>query len=85
MKSIKLKLLFFIGMIVILCSTILIYRTYTSVTSHVDHLTKQELKLSLNFELAIREYVAETIHPIMLNLLGQEKFIPETRSTPAKK
>jgi len=29
MKSIKLKLLIFIGMILIVCSTILLYRTYT--------------------------------------------------------
>ncbi len=81
MKSIKLKLLIFIGMIVIVCSTILIHRTYTSVHSYVDNLTKQELHLALNFDLAIREYVAETIRPMMFNLVGEGKFIPETMSS----
>ncbi|MCJ7542283.1 MAG: PAS domain S-box protein [Desulfobacterales bacterium] len=81
MKSIKLKLLIFIGMIIIVCSAILIYRTYTSVTSYVENLTKQELSLALNFDLAIREYVAGTIRPMMFNLVGEGKFIPETMST----
>ena len=81
MKSIKLKLLFFVGIIVIICSAILIHRTYISVTSNIENLTKQQLSLALNFELAIREYVAETIRPMMFNLVGQGKFIPETMST----
>ena len=81
MKSIKLKLLFFVGIIVIVCSAILIHRTYISVTSNIENLTKQQLSLALNFELAIREYVAETIRPTMFNLVGEGKFIPETMST----
>ena len=81
MKSIKLKLLIFIGMIVIVCSSILIQRTYTSVTSYVENLTNQQLSLALNFDLAIREYVAETIRPMMFDLVGEGKFVPETMST----
>jgi PAS domain S-box-containing protein len=81
MKSIKLKLLLFIGMIIIVCSTILFYRTYTSVTLNIENSTKQQLNLALNFDLAIREYVAETIRPVMFDLLEEEKFIPETMST----
>ena len=81
MKSIKLKLLLFIGMIVIVCSTILVHKTYTLVTSHVENLTKQQLHLALHFDLAIREYVAETIRPMMFNLVGEGKFIPEAMST----
>ncbi len=81
MKSIKLKLLVFVGVIILICSTILIHRTYISVTSNIENLTNQQLSLALNFELAIREYVAETIRPMMFNLVGEGKFIPETMST----
>ena len=81
MKSIKLKLLIFVGMIIIVCSTILFYRTYTKATSYIENLTKQQLSLALNFDLAIREYVAETIRPMMFDLVGEGKFIPETMST----
>ena len=81
MKSIKLKLLIFVGMIIIVCSTILFYRTYTKATSYIENLTTQQLSLALNFDLAIREYVAETIRPMMFDLVGEGKFIPETMST----
>ena len=81
MKSIKLKLLIFVGIIIIVCSTILVYRTYTKAHSYVDNLTNQQLSLALNFDLAIREYVAETIRPMMFDLVGKGKFIPEAMST----
>jgi len=41
----------------------------------------QQLALALNFDLAIREYVAEKIRPLMFNLLGEGEFKPETMST----
>lgn len=81
MRSIKLKLLILIGLSVIVCSTVLIYRTYTSVTSYVGNLTNQQLQLALNFDLAIREYVAEKVRPVMFDLVDEGKFIPETMST----
>jgi PAS domain S-box-containing protein len=81
MKSIKIKLLIFVGTIIIVCSTILFYRTYTKATSDIENLTTQQLNLALNFDLAIREYVAETIRPMMYDLLGEGKFVPETMST----
>ncbi|MBU0769443.1 MAG: DUF3365 domain-containing protein [Proteobacteria bacterium] len=81
MKSIKLKLLIFVGIIVLICSSILIHRSYSSVTANIENLTKQQLGLALNFELAIREYVAETVRPLMFRLVSEGVFIPETMST----
>jgi PAS domain S-box-containing protein len=81
MKSIKLKLLIFVGIIVLICSAILFQRSYSSVTSNVENLTKQQLSLALNFDLAIREYVVETIRPLMFRLVSDGIFIPETMSS----
>jgi len=81
MKSIKIKLLVSVGIIVLICSTILLQRSYRSVTTNIDHLTKQQLSLALKFDLAIREYVAETVRPIMFRLVSEGVFIPETMST----
>jgi len=81
MRSIKIKLLIFVGMIVIVCSTILLYRTYTKATSDIENLIQQQLGLALNFDLAIREYVAEKVRPVMFDLVAEETFIPETMST----
>ena len=81
MKSIKLKLLLFIGIVVLIFSAILLQGTYRLTTSNVEDLTKQQLSLALNFDLAIREYVAEKIRPVMFNLVSEGEFIPETMST----
>jgi PAS domain S-box-containing protein len=81
MKSIKSKLILFIGTIVIIFSSILLQSTYNVTTSNVEDLAKQQLSLALNFDLAIREYVAEKVRPLMFNLISKEAFIPETMST----
>ena len=70
-----------IGIIVLIFSTILLHRTYRLVTSNIENLTKQQLSLSLNFDLAIRDYVAEKVRPITLSLVPEGKFMPETMST----
>jgi PAS domain S-box-containing protein len=81
MKSIKSKLLIYIGSIVLIFSTILFYRTYTLITGNYENLTNQQLALALNFDLAIRGYVADSIRPIMFDLLPDGAFIPKTMST----
>ncbi|MFC1830211.1 DUF3365 domain-containing protein [Thermodesulfobacteriota bacterium] len=81
MKSIGSKLLISIGTIVIIFSTILLTRTYKLITLNIENLTHQQLSLALNFDLGIREYVAEQVRPVMFNLLEEGKFIPETMST----
>jgi PAS domain S-box-containing protein len=81
MKSIKSKLLIYIGSIVLIFSTILFYRTYTLIIGNYENLTNQQLALALNFDLAIRGYVAENIRPIMFEVLSEGDFIPKTMST----
>ena len=81
MRSIKANLLISIGIIVVIFSIILLYRTYTLVNANIENLTNQQLSLTLNFALGIREYVAEKVRPITLNLVGEGEFIPSTMST----
>jgi two-component system, cell cycle sensor histidine kinase and response regulator CckA len=81
MKSIKSKLLIYVGLIVLIFSAILFYRTYTLITDNYENLTNQQLSLALNFDLAIRDYVAENIRPLMFDLLPQGRFVPQTMST----
>ncbi len=81
MKSIKSRLLIYVGLIVLIFSTILFYRTYTLITANVVNLTNQQLALALDFDLAIREYVAEKIRPLMFNLVADGEFKPEAMST----
>ena len=81
MKSIKSKLILFIGIIVVIFTAILLQRTYSLTTSNIEDLSKQQLNLALNFDLAIREYVAEKVRPLMFSLISEDAFIPETMST----
>ena len=81
MKSIKFKLLILNGITVLIFSVILMIRTQNLVASNVENLTNQKLALALNFNLAIREYMAETIRPLMFKLVDKGVFIPETMST----
>jgi two-component system, cell cycle sensor histidine kinase and response regulator CckA len=81
MKSIKSRLLIYVGSIVLIFSTILFYRTYTLITDNYKNLTNEQLSLALNFDLAIRNYVAEYIRPMMFNLLPEGRFVPQTMST----
>jgi PAS domain S-box-containing protein len=81
MKNIKSKLLVYIGLSVFIFSAILFYRTYTLITANVENLTNQQLALALHFDLAIREYVAEKIRPLMFNLIADGEFKPEAMST----
>jgi len=74
-------LILFIGTIVIIFSSILLQSTYNVTTSNIEDLAKQQLSLAMNFDLAIREYVAEKVRPLMFNLISKEAFIPETMST----
>jgi PAS domain S-box-containing protein len=81
MKSIKFKLLIFVGITVLIFSAMLIYRTHRIVTSSIENMTRRELTLALDFDLAIREYVGETIRPLMFKLVDKGEFIPEAMST----
>jgi len=81
MKSIKSKLILFIGIIVVIFSAILLQSTYSLTTSNIEDSARQEMSLALYFDLAIREYVAEIIRPLMFNLIPEDAFIPETMST----
>lgn len=81
MRSIKSRLLIYVGLIVFLFSTVLFYRTYRQISAYVENSINQQLALGLNFDLAIREYTAEKIRPLMFNLLEEGEFKPETMST----
>jgi PAS domain S-box-containing protein len=81
MKSIKSRLLIYVGLIVFIFSTILFYRTYRLITANLENLINQQLALALNFDLAIRGYVAETIRPLMFDLVDEGEFKPEAMST----
>jgi hypothetical protein len=78
MKSIKSKLILFIGIIVVIFSAILLQSTYSLTTSNIEDSARQEMSLALYFDFAIREYVAEIIRPLMFTM-SSAYLIPAKR------
>ena len=81
MGSIGTKLFVLIGVIVIVFSSFLLYRTYEISDRHVNEDVATHAQMALQFDLSIRKYVADEIRPIMYGLVGEEEFIPESMST----
>jgi two-component system, cell cycle sensor histidine kinase and response regulator CckA len=81
MRSIQVKFLFSIGIVTSLFSIFILYRAYSLTNERIKDGVKQEASIALNFDLAIRQYVATNIRPLMYRLVKQDEFIPETMST----
>jgi two-component system, cell cycle sensor histidine kinase and response regulator CckA len=81
MRNIASKLLIFIGIVTVLFSVFLFYQTYSLTNRRVREVVEQQASMALKFDLAIRDYVAQQIRPLMYELLGKDEFVPETMST----
>ena len=81
MRSVATRFLLPVGLITVLFSTFVIYRTYTISQRHLAEVIDQQAALALEFDLAIRKYVAEEIRPRAEEMLPGSEFIPETMST----
>jgi len=58
-----------------------LYGAYSDTQKDITELTSQQAALALEFDLAIRSYVAEEIRPAMQEKVGPDEFTPETMST----
>ena len=81
MRSITAKFLIPAGAFMLAFSAFMLHRNYRVNQQHMHELLHQQAALSLAFDLAIREYVAEHIRPVSERQLGKDDFVPETMST----
>ena len=81
MKSIATKLLISIGITTTLFFLYLSYQTYSLVSVRVKEVVEQQASIALKFDVAIRDYIAQHVRPVMYALLDKENFMPETMST----
>jgi len=56
-------------------------RSYHRNHAHAHQLLETQSELALYFDLAIREYVGDTIRPFAQQHVAQDDFVPETMST----
>ena len=81
MRSITAKFLIPAGVFMLAFSAFMLHRNYRANQQHMHELLHQQAALSLAFDLAIREYVAEQVRPVSERQLGSDGFAPETMST----
>jgi signal transduction histidine kinase/CheY-like chemotaxis protein len=79
--SIGIKFSVLVGVFAILFAAIVVGQTWYSTQRHLMHLTENQAELALAFDVAIREYAAETIRPAMANRIPPDEFVVEAMST----
>jgi len=80
-KSIGSRFSLVVGIFAIAFSAIVLYRTWSSTQRHAEKLTAAQARLALEFDLAIREYAAESIRPEMEKRVAPGEFVVEAMST----
>ncbi len=81
MKSIGTRFSIVVGAFAIAFSAIILYRAWSSTRNHMEQVTALQAELALEFDLAIRQYAAESIRPEMAKRIGQDEFVVEAMST----
>ena len=73
-KSISMKFLVIVGVIVSLFTGFVLYYTWSDNYSQMNKLLAKQSELALQFDLAIREYVKEHIRPFAEQHISPEEF-----------
>ena len=81
MRKITTKLLIAIGTATFLLSIFLLYQSYKFTKRQILKDAEQNASMALEFDVAIRNYIAQHVRPVMYKFLGKEGFMPETMST----
>ncbi|MFA6561995.1 MAG: DUF3365 domain-containing protein [Verrucomicrobiia bacterium] len=80
MRSIAMRFLLPFGIVAILFSIFIFRETYVTSQHHASDRVGQQAAMAMEFNLAIREYVSETMHPVIQRIVGNKEYIPEMMS-----
>ena len=80
-RRIGIRFLVLVGAIVAVFSGFVIYRTWAQSNTNTKKLLANQAELAMQFDLAIREYVAKSVRPFVYKHVGPDEFIPELMST----
>ena len=81
MKSIGTRFSLAVSGLALLFSGAILYRAWSTTKAHTDELASRQGELALEFDLAIRQYAAESIRPAMEKRIGKDDFVIEAMST----
>ena len=81
MNSIGTRFSLVVGLFGVLFSAVLLYQTWNVARTQTDKVMDTQARLALEFETAIRRYVADVVRPEMRKRIDSDEFIVETMST----
>lgn len=81
MKSIGTRFSLAVSGLALVFSGVILYRAWSTTKAHTDELASRQGELALEFDLAIRQYAAESIRPAMEKRIGKDDFVIEAMST----
>jgi len=81
MQSIGTRFCLFVGLFALVFGGIVLVRTWYSTQDQLERLTREQARLALAFDLAIREYVADSVRPAMAQRIPEDEFVLEAMST----
>lgn len=81
MKSVGTRFLLPLGLLGIIFSIFILYRTFQESQNHINELVNKQAALIKEYNLAIRGYAGDKIRPVLESLVDENEFIPETMST----
>ncbi|MCE5337021.1 MAG: PAS domain S-box protein [Desulfobacteraceae bacterium] len=81
MKSVGTRFLIPFGMLALLMSGFVLYQAYETSRKHSNDLISNQAAMALEFNLAIRDYVAGRIRPAIESISDRDYFVPEAMST----
>lgn len=80
-NRIRFKFLCIITVLVGAFSCAILYHSWSDSNAQMEDLLKGRAELALQFDLAIRSYVSETIRPFAQEHTDKDVFVPEVMST----
>lgn len=81
MRSISTRFSVILGAFALTFSGFLFYRTWSATRQHLEDVTAREGELALEFEVAIRDYVGDTVRPAVEAHMDPDHFHPELMSS----
>ena len=81
MKSIGTRFSVAIAAFAVVFSAVVLWQAWASARQHSQELTSQQARLALEFDLAIRDYVGQSIRPQMEQRIPADDFVVEAMST----
>ncbi len=81
MSSIGVKFSVLVGVFAVVFAAVVVCLTWHSTKQNLMYLTERQAELALAFDVAIRDYAAESIRPAMAARIPADEFVVEAMST----